>query len=331
MDVTCTSCGAPLAEGDRFCEACGAPAAAGPAPGDASLATTDGRCWSCGAPADAIGPDGYCSQCGMLQKAPYDRQEVDLQTAGAVSDQGLVHRRNEDAFALQVIDARRAAAVVCDGVSTASASNAAARVAADAALAVLADALEHPERAAEEAAGAAIAAAQEAVQRVQWTTRVDRVDPSCTLVCALCRDAEVTVGWVGDSRAYWLEDGKDLEQLTIDDSWAGEQVAAGTMTPEQAGKGPMAHAITNWVGPDAPPRPPGLVTRRPESPGRLILCSDGLWNYAQTTAELAALLGGIPAGASPVAVARSLTDFALERGGRDNITVAAIDHNPSGG
>ena len=32
-----------------------------------------------------------------------------------------------------------------------------------------------------------------------------RVDPSCTLVSALRRGDEVVIGWVGDSRAYWLD------------------------------------------------------------------------------------------------------------------------------
>ena len=342
MDMTCATCGSALAEGDRFCEACGSPVAgaeprarddappavaAGAAGAAAGVA---GGCWSCGAPAEAIGPDGYCTRCGLREKPPHDHQELDLQTAGAVSDQGHVHRRNEDAFAVTVLDARRVAAVVCDGVSTASASDAAARAAADAALAVLGQALGEAAGSVEDALGDAITAANGAVGRVGWTTRTDRVDPACTIVCALCRDQEVAVAWIGDSRAYWLEEGKELEQLTVDDSWAAEAVAAGTLTPEQASKGPMAHAITNWVGPDAPAQPPRVVARRPERAGRLILCSDGLWNYAQTTAELSALLAGIPAGASPVAVARSLTDFALDRGGRDNITVAVVDYNPSG-
>ena len=33
-----------------------------------------------------------------------------------------------------------------------------------------------------------------------------RAYPSCTLVSARCwRDGEVAIGWVGDSRAYWLD------------------------------------------------------------------------------------------------------------------------------
>ncbi len=58
----------------------------------------DGGCVACGAPAEAIGADGYCSRCGARQRAPQDREEIDLAVAAGVSDRGRVHRRNEDAF-----------------------------------------------------------------------------------------------------------------------------------------------------------------------------------------------------------------------------------------
>ena len=125
----------------------------------------------------------------------------------------------------------------------------------------------------------------DAVIQVEWTTRVKRVDPSCTLVSAVCRGGDITVGWVGDSRAYWF-DREESRQLTVDDSFAEEGIAKGLLTPEQAAKSPFLHSITNWVGPDAPERPPRTVSLRPERPGRLVLCTDGLWNYAPSAGEL---------------------------------------------
>ena len=68
---------------------------------------------------------------------------------------------------------------------------------------------------------------------------------------------------------------------------------------------------------------------RPDRPGRLLLCTDGLWNYAPSAAELGRLLEALPAGAAPAAVARSLTDTANSRGGHDNITVAVVEIDPS--
>jgi serine/threonine protein phosphatase PrpC len=54
-----------------------------------------------------------------------------------------------------------------------------------------------------------------------------------------------------------------------------------------------------------------------------------LWNYAITPAQLRELIDALPPGASPAAVARSLADTALARGGRDNITVVVVDIDPS--
>jgi PPM family protein phosphatase len=317
--LSCPSCGAPQQADDRFCEQCGA-----------RLDEQDGRvaCRACGAPPDAIGEDGYCSVCGVRERAGDTRVELDLAIAAAVSDQGRVHHRNEDAFGLEVSGEGNVAVVICDGISSASAGNVAARESARAAGAVLTQALADPSKDAETALSDAIQAANDAVVRVEWTTRTKRVDPSCTLVAALCRGPKITVAWVGDSRAYWFDE-VETRQLTIDDSFAEESVAKGIMTPEQAAKSPFLHSITNWVGPDAPARPPRHVTLRPERLGRLVLCTDGLWNYAPEAAELARLVEALPPGAAPAAVARALADTANSRGGHDNITVAVVDIDPS--
>ena len=290
--LSCPSCGASLHAGDRFCERCGTRIEDEPA-----------------------------------LDAPATRVELDLAIAAAVSDQGLVHHRNEDSFHLEVAAGRNVAVVVCDGISSASAGNVAARDAARAAGAILGQAVADPDRDASQAIIDAIQAAVDAVVQVEWTTRVKRVDPSCTLVSAVCRGSDITVGWVGDSRAYWF-DQEESRQLTVDDSFAEEGIAKGLLTPEQAAKSPFLHSITNWVGPDAPERPPRTVSLRPQRPGRLVLCTDGLWNYAPSAAELARLIGALPDGAAPAAVARALADTANERGGHDNITVAVIDIDP---
>jgi serine/threonine protein phosphatase PrpC len=285
----CSACGAALLAGDRYCEGCGAPQQA------AAPSSTGGG----------------------------ERAELDLGWAAAVSDQGLVHRRNEDAFALHVDDAG-VAVVVCDGISTASAGNRAAQRAAEVAGAVLRDALADPEREPRAAMVDAIGAAQAAVSEVPWTARTGRAVPSCTLVAAICCRDALVVGWLGDSRAYWIGRG-ETRQLTLDDSWAREQVDYGVLTAEQAARDRRAHAITRWVGADAPEDPPHVEVVMPPGRGRLLLCTDGLWNYAPTPEELTALIAPLPAAASAAALARSLVDVALTRGARDNVTVAVVD------
>ena len=292
--VRCESCDAVLLAGDRFCEECGARAGDEPA-------------------VDEHVPDG--------------REEVDLGWAAAVSDQGRVHHRNEDAFHLELAG-DGIAAVVCDGISSAASGDVAARTAAQAAGEALAAALRAGASDLEAATVAAVSAAGAAVGTVPMTVRSDAPVPSCTLVCAASIGGRLVIGWLGDSRAYWIGP-DDARQLTVDDSWATDQVAAGLMSAEEAERDRRAHAITRWVGRDAPGGPPSVVVATVEAPGRLILCSDGVWNYASSPRALATLVERLPAEAAPAAVARTLADMALERGGHDNITAVVIDLAPS--
>jgi PPM family protein phosphatase len=289
----CEACDAVLLAGDRFCEECGS----------------------------RVG-----DEAGADEHVPDGRVELDLGWAAAVSDQGRRHRRNEDAFHLEVVG-DGVVAVVCDGISSAAAGDAAARTAAATAGTALADALRGGVNDLEAATVAAVAAANEAVGAVPATVRSDAPVPSCTLVSAVSIGGELAIGWLGDSRAYWIGP-DDVRRLTVDDSWAGEQVAAGLMSAEEAERDRRAHAITRWVGRDAPGGPPGVVIARVDAPGRLVLCSDGAWNYASSPHALARLVQRLPTEAAPAAVARALADMALERGGHDNITAAVIDLAP---
>jgi serine/threonine protein phosphatase PrpC len=171
-------------------------------------------------------------------------------------------------------------------------------------------------------------AAQAAVLAVPPDHQPDLSAPSCTFVSAVVDEGRITVGWVGDSRAYWL--GADgARQLTEDDSWATEQVTSGRMTEEEALEDPNAHAITRWLGADAPGDGPRICSIEPEAPGRLLLCSDGLWNYAPDADDLAKLIGTAPEGASSLAIVQALTKFALTAGGHDNITVVVASVQPA--
>lgn len=293
----------------------------------------DVRCPGCDA--IVVAGDLFCEQCGSRlagnsERDPGQHVELDLVLAAVVSDRGHVHHRNEDAFSLDVGAAGDVAAVVCDGISTSTAPDAAARAAAEAAATVLARAFGATVPDLSAITGDAIAQARRAVTSVQWTTRADRALPSCTLVCALVRGDQIAFASVGDSRAYWI-DAEGARRLTIDDSWAQEQISGGTMSAEEAFKDRRAHSITNWIGADAPDIDPGGETFQPSCRGLLLLCTDGLWNYLSDDSELVKLISDLPEGVSPAAVARELTEVALARGGHDNITVAVIDVDPKNG
>jgi PPM family protein phosphatase len=322
--LPCPSCGAPSPAGNQFCEACGT--GLPQAPGAATPETAVGRftavCVNCGS---AVGADGYCQQCGYKQPDPHDHEEIDLGRVAGVTDRGLHHPRNEDAMAL-ASGATWSAVVVCDGVSSSANAQAAAKAAVDAAIAVLAPAATAGRNYGETDLTAALTDAATAAQAAVLTVPRDGPgeSPSCTFVAALVGSGTVAVAWIGDSRAYWLDAGGE-RRLTTDDSWATEQVAAGIMSEAAAEADPRAHSITAWLGADAAACVPHTVRFSPESHGRLLICSDGLWNYASTAAALAALLAEVPGDPTPLASAWFLTDWARRAGGHDNITVVIVE------
>ncbi len=305
----CASCADEREAGAAFCEGCGQ--SLKPAP----------PCPSCGT-AGTVGADGYCENCGLLAARDRDHLEIDFgAVAAAATDRGLRHHRNEDAMWLTArggdVDV-----VVCDGVSSSFDPDVASAVAAETAGARLA---RNPDVA------EAILAAKEAVAALAATgdPRRQASNPACTIVAAAVRGSAVTVGWLGDSRAYWLPAEGPAEQLTEDDSWATHVISLGA-DPEVAMRDPKAHAITAWLGADAGPTGPRIGELTVTSPGHLVLCSDGLWNYL-TDPELfgAAVRAGLRSEGTLIGGARALCELAIEAGGADNITVALVPVAPS--
>ncbi len=149
--------------------------------------------------------------------------------------------------------------------------------------------------------------------------------PACTLVAAHVAGSDISIVSVGDSRAYWIPADGPAEQVSVDDSWAAEAIAGG-MDPAQAYADRRAHTITAWLGLDSGQVSAHLTRRTAGGPGVLVLCSDGLWNYAPTVEDLTSLVRDHlhAADGVPAVAARSLVDFARAAGGADNITVALI-------
>lgn len=313
----CPSCGAARLPEEQFCEACGTSLP----PVAATAAEAAGpTCPSCGTVGQFA--DGYCLVCGMREPRPRDHEERAGPGWAGVSDRGRRHHRNEDAFATAVRDDGCLVVAVSDGVSTTLRPDDASAAAVAAAVAVL-TAPGEPDF------GAALDAARQGVGALDFEPDPELGPPSCTLLLAVVGDREVRFGTLGDCRAYWTDAG-GARQLTIDDSWATEQLSAGGMSSEEVWADPRAHVITRWLGVDGDPSwEPRPVLFEPPGPGRLVLCSDGLWNYL---ADPEALVAAIGDRTDLAAIARALTDHANSGGGHDNITVVVVGWPvPSGG
>lgn len=291
--MTCPHCGAPVTPGDRFCADCGV-RLAGPGPAFP------------GSRAEAPGPD----------------------LAGHTNP-GRAHPANQDAFALSRT-ADGAVAVLCDGVSQSQTPDLAAAAAARVAHAMLAAAAQHEAIVAatdprDATMREAIRQAHAAVCALPFDRQAALDPPATTLVAAWLHPAGVTLGWLGDSRAYTL--GADGALLTRDHSWLRAVVDRGEMTEAAASRDRRAHALVQCLGTtdfgDATSCPEPGILECPPGEGWLLLCSDGVWNYAETPAALALAAGQGLQGDAADLCAR-LVAFALASGGRDNITAVAL-------
>lgn len=124
---------------------------------------------------------------------------------------------------------------------------------------------------------------------------------------------------LGDSRTYQLSEGR-LAQVSVDHSVVQELIDRGDLEPAGAANHPLRHVVTRAVG------APGLLD--PDywllpvlDGGRLVLCSDGLTLEVDDSAIQATLL----AQSDAQEAADALVALALERGGRDNVTVVVVD------
>ncbi|MGW1886420.1 PP2C family serine/threonine-protein phosphatase [Streptomyces sp. NPDC001970] len=310
------------------------PRAAAPAPAYATPPAGTKLCVACRA--GHVDTDGYCEHCGHAQPRERDHMEQELGAVAAVSDRGLRHHRNEDSFAVSstaLPDGSPAViAIVCDGVSSATRPDDASAAAAAAANESLLESLPrggHPQQAMHEAIVAAAEAvnslAAEPAAAMEHDPHRHQNAPACTVVGAVVAAGLLVVGWVGDSRAYWVPDDRSgpPARLTEDDSWAAQMVSTGLMSEAEAYADERAHAITGWLGADAYELEPHTAAFKPDRPGVVVVCTDGLWNYAEAAEELARILPPDAAG-RPLAAAQVLVGHALDGGGHDNVTVAVL-------
>jgi PPM family protein phosphatase len=143
-----------------------------------------------------------------------------------------------------------------------------------------------------------------------------------TVVTAVLVDeaaGAISVGHVGDSRAYRLRD--QLEQLTPDHSLVGELVRSGRLSAEEAEQHPHRSVITRAVGTEPSVEVDTFTV--PAEPGDLyLICSDGLTDLVRDE-EIVELIRA--ANRDPDTAAEALVDAANRAGGIDNITVVLFE------
>jgi serine/threonine protein phosphatase PrpC len=138
-----------------------------------------------------------------------------------------------------------------------------------------------------------------------------------TVAALLVFGGQFACVWAGDSRIY-LARGGALRQLTRDHTEVQELVDGGMLTADEAKSWPRRNVITRAVGAAGDPRLEVLQGEL-RAGDIYILCSDGLTNHVDDE-EILNLASRGPAQRA----AEALVALALQRGGRDNVSVVVV-------
>ena len=132
---------------------------------------------------------------------------------------------------------------------------------------------------------------------------------------------QMLIAHVGDSRIYLMREGK-LRQVTKDHSMVADMVRKGLLTEEQAAVHPMRNYITRAVGTE-PGIQVDMLGMERQAGDRWLICSDGLHGLVEKDR-----LRELMAGADMEEAADQMMREALDRGGRDNISLVLASDEP---
>lgn len=167
-----------------------------------------------------------------------------------------------------------------------------------------------------------IALVQEAARAVHAAAAGRQV--GATITCAVIENGALSLGHVGDTRAYLGRDGA-LTQVTRDHSLVAAMVASGVLTPAEARGHPDSNKVLRSLGGqrvlpdgyvDGLAAACGEATLRLREGDWLLLCSDGVWGVLDDEA----LLAIIAAAPGCAAAADTIIRQVLQEGAPDNAT-----------
>jgi serine/threonine protein phosphatase PrpC len=223
------------------------------------------------------------------------------------SDTGKKRRRNEDNYVVAP-----PLFAVADGMGGAQAGEVASKLAA----------------ATVESGGAGLHGVEHVRELIEEANRrvYERAasDPAAsgmgtTMTVALVEGMTVTIGHVGDSRAYLVRDG-EMQQLTDDHSLVNELLKSGKLSPEEAHTHPQRSVITRAVGTD-PDVDADAFAIDAQDGDVFLLCSDGLTDMLEDE-DILELLDKHRDDLDRAV--RQLVERANRLGGEDNITAVAF-------
>lgn len=212
---------------------------------------------------------------------------------------------------------RGAVAVLADGVGGMQRGEVASRLAVETALKTFREA--QGERTAQQLLTQMVNAANVAVYDKGMEDH-GKSRMATTLDIVVFRNDEIVVGNVGDSRVYLVRK-TEIKQLSTDHTYTGMQQKFGLISEEDARTSEKRSILTRSVGHEPVIRV-DLESTTVFKGDKIVLCSDGLYNYV-TDSEIADIVSRL----SPAQACRQLVALAEQRGTEDNVSVQVVQIN----
>lgn len=237
-----------------------------------------------------------------------------------ITDRGCVRTENQDSYRfMQAEDNTWAVAVLCDGMGGVHGGRVASELAADRFLETSVNLLQSNTSAelADLIRDAANAANIDVYER-------SISDSACsgmgtTLVAFVIRNGDAAIANIGDSRCYWIRDGR-IRQVTRDHSLVRTLVDRGVISESEARNHPRKNIITRAVGLDSTVKCDVFLPQLQDG-DQFLLCSDGLSNLLHSSEILSCVMEA----ETPENALNTLLDDALERGAPDNVTIVLMN------
>ncbi|MGO8748090.1 MAG: bifunctional protein-serine/threonine kinase/phosphatase [Thermoguttaceae bacterium] len=138
-----------------------------------------------------------------------------------------------------------------------------------------------------------------------------------TLTAAIFRNNEITIGHVGDCRAYLIQEGQ-IRRVTADHSYAAMQQKLGLLSEQEAAASAMRSVLTRSIGRE-PTVQVDICALQVNRGDRFVQCSDGL-HQCVTEEEILEIVTHAP----PADACRELVALAERRGTDDNLSVQVV-------
>lgn len=140
-----------------------------------------------------------------------------------------------------------------------------------------------------------------------------------TITAALALGGQVTIGHVGDSRAYAISPDGRMEPMTRDHSLVKRLEELGHLSKDEVDNFPHRNVLIRALG-QGETLEADIFTIPFPHPGYLMICSDGLWGVVNEK-DVIRIIGESP---NLHRACQSMVEAANAAGGPDNITVILV-------